>query len=372
MNKKIGLITTHFAINYGATLQAYALHKAINNLNHTCEVVDYSPSEQVYGKEISYNFSSLKESVNSLFIFFNRKYQKDMASKINSFDLFVRENFNLSTDKYSSYQDLKANILEYEVLICGSDQIWNLNLINDPVFFLEFTEELPKTRFISYAASIAEELTKEKYQELVKRVSHFSAISIREKNDACKLRQLSKKKINWVLDPVFLLTKSDWRCISKDVDIDEPYILCYEVSSSKIFSEALRIFKKKSGLRLVCINSRPYNKHNADVMLTDVSPQEFIGLIKNASFVFTSSFHAVVFSIVFERQFFVVANKLRSSRHESILNALSLESRLGYDLEDCIDLNEVKGIDYDKVREKLLCLREASLAYLNLSIKGQK
>lgn len=366
---KVGLVTTHFTINYGAVLQGYSLYKAIENLGHDCEVINYSPEGNVYGKKNVYRFNTIKASVSSFLLCSNIKFRRDLMRKRESFSLFVKENFKLSDKKFTTYDDVNKNMANYDALVCGSDQIWNINLMNDPVFFLEFHRRLPDAKYVSYAASIAEKMTNTQYESILNRVNHFDAISIREQRDASILNSMSDKEVVDVLDPVFLQTKSDWLELAENVHVNEPYILCYEMSSDNKFADALKKLRQNLGIKLVCINSKPYNKHGADILLTDVSPQEFVSLISNASFVFTSSFHGVAFSIILEKQFYTMASKFRDSRHRNILNQFSLESRIISDSTIFESKQSLPIIDYSVVSKKVKLLSQRSQNFLKKALE---
>ena len=205
---KIGLITTQFAINFGAVLQAYALRKKIENIGYDCEIISYFPNYKVGGRNnIPLKFNSLKNTVLSFIYLLNLKYQKDYQKKIEKFNKFLNKECNLSEQKYYSYLELKNKLPKYDCLVCGSDQIWNLNLFSDPSLFLRFENIYPDINYIAYAPSIAENLTDRQYESIIKKTHHFSAISIREKNAANILNKYSDINIKNVLDPVFLLSE---------------------------------------------------------------------------------------------------------------------------------------------------------------------
>ncbi|WP_064605348.1 polysaccharide pyruvyl transferase family protein [Photobacterium sp. J15] len=366
----VGLITTHFTINYGAVLQGYALQKAIINLGYNCETIDYSPEGDSYGKKNKYNFSTLRGSIGSVLQLINFKYRHDLSKKRELFNEFVSKEFNLSSAKFSDYSDLKKNVSEYDVFVCGSDQIWNLNLIDDLSFFLKFDCVYPNSKYVAYAPSVSEALSDEQYDEITKRVKHFSHLSTREEDASIRLANHSNRKVENVIDPTFLLTQQDWASLAEGIKIDEPYILCFEVASDSHFSARLKELRKKLPYKLVTISTKPYNKHSADYNLTDISPYQFLGLIKNAKFVITSSFHATAFSVIFEKDFLVIPNKFRSSRHVNLLKKFDLESRILFSGDDLSNFVSLENINYENVRNKVRDIRANSLNYLENALKG--
>ena len=368
---RIGLVTTHFAINYGAVLQAYALRRSIEKLGNDCEILNYSPLYSVSGREVVYRFNTLRNILFSTLLICNYPFRKKTRDKVSKFDNFLNKYCKLTKQTYSSYLDMRKKMPEYDILICGSDQIWNLNLVNDPAFFLRFEDKYPDSKYIAYGPSIAEKLLPDQYNELKGAISHFSAISIREKDGAEIVSKLTNKPIKNVLDPVLLLDQSEWSEIAEPLKIEKPYLLCYSIADDVNFNKALRILKKKLNLKLVCINLTPFNKFKADILLTDISPENFVWLFKNAEFVCTSSFHGTAFSVLFEKQFFTIPGKKRASRHESLLEQLALKNRLLFDLSLIDNENEIEKIDFDYSSFKLRELKQESINYLISSLAGK-
>jgi hypothetical protein len=361
-----GLITTHRAINYGAVLQAYALRQKIEEYTGYCEVIDLVLENKVTGRSLDYTFRTFKDIVRSLLLFL---FSNKIKNKIRKIDEFVDKNMVLSKRKFFSYNDLCQNISkEYDVLICGSDQIWNLNLFKEPSFFLRFEEILPNIKYISYAPSIAEDITESQGSLLRENIKHFSAISVREQRDAEKLQGLTDKKVKSVIDPVFLLPTNEWNKIIQPIDeITEPYILLYAIAANDEYKKIVKRIKKQYQYDVICINSHFYNKYKADKLLTDISPGNFIWLIKNAYMVCTSSFHALAFSIIFNKEFIVVPDIKRASRHISILEALGIENHLFFSA-DQFDIKNSSALDFEQINNKLEILRQNSLNFLSDSL----
>jgi hypothetical protein len=111
-----------------------------------------------------------------------------------------------------------------------------------------------------------------------------------------------------------------------------------------------------------------YNKYHATYCITDVSPENFIWLIKNAAIVCTTSFHALAFSIIFNKQFIVVPDGKRASRHISILNELDIREHLFFDA-DQFDEKNISKIDYEQVNIRLNALKSTSLNYLRKALE---
>ena len=111
---------------------------------------------------------------------------------------------------------------------------------------------------------------------------------------------------------------------------------------------------KQTGLKIVHFERR--NKHYKNVLKSfyKEGPISFISLIKNAEYIITTSFHATVFSIIFNKKFIVVSNSKTSSRLANLLNKL--------------DYNE--KIDYEIVEKLLEKERNKSIAFLKKAIEN--
>ena len=365
---KIGIITTHFAINYGAVLQAYALRKTIDLLGHNCEIINYTPPNRVDGRNLVYNLDTLKSTIYSIILFLNIKFRINTSLKIKKFNSFLKHNCRMSSESYVTFSQLKSNIPFYESLVCGSDQIWNLNLFNDPAFFLRFEDIYPETNYIAYAPSIAEKMTKAQINIIAENIQHFSSLSMREHDSAKEMSAELDREIETVLDPVFLLKPEEWQIIEEPVDVDEPYILNYALLSGSEYSKVLKYVRKKIKHKLVTINLHPFDKHNSDYSFSSLSPGNYVWLFRNAEFICTSSFHGTAFSILFEKQFFTIPAPTRSARIENILKLLGLENRL---ITDSMSVENVYAnhiIDYGKAYSRLLMHRDNCMEYLQKAI----
>jgi hypothetical protein len=326
-------LTTHFAINYGAVLQAFALKKAIEDMGFSCEIIDYRPEISVSGRKIVYSFESIKDIIKSIYMYVNIHNRKVFKEKIKIFDTFLINYCGISKEKYISKNELEKGINKYNTLICGSDQIWNLNLIKDDSYFLNFSINIPDQKKIAYAPSIAEELTKDQYKEIYQKICNFDAISMREGSSCKKYFEVNNEKVENVLDPVFLIEKEEWKRFAKPVNIKKPYILVYSVAGDLEFKKMVKSLKKESNCQLICINTNVYNAYNSDILLNNVSPNQFVWLINNAKEVYTSSYHALLFSIIFNKPCSLKYNKIRSSRHNDILKLLNIK----YDINNVDD-----------------------------------
>ncbi len=354
---KVGILTFHRAINYGAVLQAYALNKKINYMGADCEIVDYrNPHiENMYHK-LKFK-GSLRRKV-SLVVNY-----RNIRKKTAKFSAFVEKNINKSPI-YKTISKLKENEYRYDMFISGSDQVWNPDCTEfDKAFFLDFTFSPKKA---SYAASFGTAMVSDKYEnEVANLISDFTYIGVREKQGAEYIKKITDKNVEVVLDPTFLLNKEEWEQIAKPSKYEKKkYVLIYMLMASKTLVDFARKVAKEKGCELISIG----NGRNKDITYAnDIGPDEFLSLIKNAEAVVTNSFHGTAFSINFGKEFYVELHNVknaRNSRMEDVLKLFELENRLICD-GNC----RAYDIDFEKTKKILEEEREKSVKYLEEVIK---
>lgn len=370
MYNKIGVITLHHNVNYGANLQAFATCKFVNDHNYNCEVVDYRlKSQEIKNNAISWAMlswnneqsKSLKRKIKlttALLISIPNRYKK-----IKKFKRFRRDFFVLSDVCHNEYDIANK---DFDFLICGSDQVWNPDIIEgiDPVFFCHINGVTNK---ISYAASLGRESYNEsdekKAAELIRKMDY---VSVREEKSIDYIKNISGKDVVGVCDPVFLLPKEEYEKITKPLKVKKPYLLVYSVINNQDMLRSAKKYAEQKGLTLVeiCPNKKRSENH---IQFTEKSPEEFLGAIKNAEIVVTNSFHGTAFSLIFQKEFYVFDNKARGSRITNILNKAGLEGRI---VEG--EIEEALPIDYEIVNEKLNDYIEPSKQFLLSALSAEK
>lgn len=377
-NKKIGLLTLDSKIyNYGGILQEYALWKYIQNLGYDCEIIDYDLKSENY--TFSLKRSIFNFSINKLIKRKNVKKNKEQKDDIDVnevinirkrlFDKF-RENMKYSERvKVHQLSKLQKN---YSSIICGSDQIWNPDY-NVPSFFLTFVT--PPAKSIIYAASIGKEnLTKHQLRIYRKLMKNLDFISVREKSAQQLLKsKMPEYSIDLVLDPTLLLTTDIWTSLANKVDrINSKYVFCYFLENNVNKKNAVSKYAKENGYKLISI---PYlhgkyciiDDEMSDIKL-DVGPIQFLNLIYNAETVITDSFHATVFSIIFNKRFRVFGRQC--GNYDMNTRVITLLSYFG--LSDClIQPSELDKeiIHYETKDEEFKKILKTSIDYLKNAIE---
>lgn len=345
---KIGIITL-MGNNYGGMLQAYALKNVIKSLGF--EVINFN--------YLLHSKSDFKSAIKNLvYIARDKKFKK-----------FKIENFKLSRPIKSSdiINEKEFNIDAY---IVGSDQVWNqqIPMKERRVFYLDFVKKAKK---IAYAASIGrDEVNEEEKEQIGKYLDDFDYISIREKTGVNLYQPLTQNKIENVLDPTLLLNSDDWDEIASKNSINKEYIFSYTLGAGKDVIESIDKISEMLNTDLVEIYYKKQFK-NEIKNVNNAGPNEFVGLVKNSKYVVTNSFHGMVFSILYRKNFWVFKRGNMNSRIYDLLELLDLTNRI-IDIEkiDSIDsINYAESIDYDKVYNILNVEKEKSIHFLHNALE---
>lgn len=388
--KKIGIITLyHKSVNYGGNLQAYALCKFLTKKGYLAEQICFSPTpknkESIKVKVKRFFFWGIGYAINNVFKRIKTKLVKSRKSSDRCLQekilkrrkdrekAFLNFNENLiphSEEVYFSDTISKAE-KNYDIFITGSDQVWNFKWYNS-AYFLDFVSS-SKIK-ISYAASIAIDKLNRKQTKVIKEsLEDYSIVSVREQRAVEQLTGKIDKPVELVLDPTFLLSKEDWDTVCKIPENIEPYVLCYFLGDNPIEREIATDFARRKSLRLVSI-LRPIDSEMVGISLYDASPEEFIGLIKKAEYIFTDSFHAVVFSYLYQKQYFVFNRSKDGNMNSRIVNITKLlctEERFCNGTDENIDyVNSLKNIDYTRENKEFMQYLEKSQQLLLKGIEG--
>ena len=354
--KKIGNITFHSAQNFGSALQEYALQefvKEICNKNCDYKIINMQKKEQKEMYKI-YDYATLKNIIKRM-IFLN--YKKDIRQKEKLFDDFITDKLNI-TKEYSSLNELKEENLEFDYIISGSDQVWNLHARDfDWANLIEFSKNAKK---VSYAASFGPEKqnwTEEQQDRMRKDLLEFEYLSVREEGSFNNVKKLIDRDVSINIDPTMLLNKSKWlKNINEEPIIKKKYILLYDIYGnkdaveiakeiSKIFNFPVVILRNEHKLHMI----HEFEKHYA------TGPCEFLNILNNAELVLSSSFHGTVFSILLQKPFFAI-NGLKDFRINTLLNRMNLEDR-SVNVEDFKNKCE-KAFDIDFKESEIILDKE--------------
>ena len=364
---------TWWRYNYGSILQAYALQSELKELG----IDDYEIICQ-YGKKVA-SISNLKEKIKRIGVRpslkrivwkFGLKKLRDRNRNIQS---FVDNYLHVSQKEYNEENIVEANNV-YDGFVCGSDQIWNPKLTDvNSMYWLTFASK-EKLKF-SYAPSIGVDKFSDEQKEAIKNnLSSFKGISSREENGTNLINDaLGANKCVTVLDPTLLVDRKIWDNISlSENQYGEKYIFVYMLRGTKKQRKLIEEFAKLKGLKIVTMpfldneKIEIYDFKFGDIKLWDASPADFITVIRNAEYVFTDSFHCMLFSCMYHRDFYTFP-KIGQAQINRMLNFQKLVSASEHMISNEIDVNEienVKRIDWNYVDSILNDKRKESEAYL--------
>ena len=315
---KAGIVTFHFVNNYGGALQAYALRKTIEkNFCQDVGLVDYR-----------HWFIRFTDAVRMLPITTNVRYYgpwfrsfRRMRKRRRKFAAFTARELNLSK-RINFTPGLGKLKGQYQILIAGSDQIWNPTItmgLAKP-YFLTFAD--PDCRKISYAASVGQ-MSDSKKRNLKGYLSKLDAVSIREEVDW--LEKSAKFPIEHHIDPTFLLSEKEWRQVATIPRTREKYILTYFMQKNEAAYETVKKIKEATGYKVFDISRYGYKPDCVDKSFVDVGPEEFLGLFASATQVITNSFHGMAFSLIFSKPVDFIPIKRFSGRIEALSELFRLE-----------------------------------------------
>lgn len=371
---KAGIVTFNSAHNYGAVLQVYAMQEYLKSLGLDVDVINYRIKEidNVYKL---YNvrrkdpklIRGIKKAKKILKVNLCERWK---IEKRKNFEYFINNVLN-TTKPYTTLQEIQKDFLQYDVLIAGSDQIWNTELTKGfkPAYFLEFGNK--DARRISYAASLGNDSIDEKYILFYKRyLENFDFISVREEAMKDILKDLTDKPITRVIDPTLLLDKEVYDNLKIETKYKgKDYIYVHYIGNDDKTYEIADQLSRKLGIPVLHNRQKGLFENELD-SLFNARPEEFISVIENAKYIVTNSFHTTVFSLIYEKDFITIPHATRPARMQNLLEIAGLSNHLVEDVRIMPKLETLK-IDYKDVKRRLLEERKSSIEFLNNAIYGE-
>lgn len=359
---KIGILTFHFAHNYGAVLQAFALQKYLIEKGHDVEIINHVPPSMKNGYKMTMwrECISLKHPFRSIYKLYVESHLYRLRKlRWKRFNSFINKNLILSNGQVVDSK--------YDAYIVGSDQVWNTKITKGfyGPYFCRFSFNKDNRLYISYAASMEanslNEVQKRTYKEYLK---SFDYISVRESAFVSLLQPLTTKQIYQTIDPTLLVNRDFWDKMTICPNVGKKYILLYRVWGNEARLITNKMSAEYSLDVIELVSWLDYKTHKNKYQAA--SPIDFISLFKYADFVVTDSFHGTAFSIIFNKNFYFVKTNDSQSRSESLLMSLGLQNRIinGKEL-----LNyKLNNIDYTNVMNKLELLKKNSVNFLDLAL----
>lgn len=368
---KVGILTFHFSDNYGALFQAYALKKWFEQNGHQAYFVEYHPSYVESGGEFSLKNIFSKSTLKVAFLKASKIYQALYvpAEFPMAMACFRSEKLGVMTEVVQTIDSAMAMpiTLGTDMLVCGSDQIWNPpeHYGVDPVYFLDFLEH-KGVRLISYAPSFGSNSLNSLYaDEIARLVVKLDAVSIREESGADIIRNIANVEAKVVPDPTLLPV--DFSPILEGYPgVSENYCFCYYLRSVEGVRETIAEIRSTNAIDVLEVHN-PHRRWQSVGDLIYPSPGQWLSLLKKSKVVVTNSFHGVALSIINNKEFLFVAlrgNKSKmNARAEGLLEKTGLKNRAIYSNEEIKGVLE-SSIDWAAVNSKIEALREVGAGFL--------
>lgn len=369
---KIGILTLSASDNCGSLLQAYALQCVLVKMGCEVEIINFvtKVSEKMYR---IVHPSYIKRPKKLIGIFLNYhvlKKQKDDYQEFRKKFLYITSNL------YNSEEELKKLDGIYDIIVCGSDQVWNTRMYDyDKAYALNWCN---KTERVAYAVSLGDNKNNnlEDFINGEFELHKFKAVSVREKSAQEKFKRFLNYNTELSLDPTMLLKKDDWKILVNEEGIPkEKFIFFYSYNyEDEIKNQIVADFAKNTGLKVFVINpSRWTDKRNFKFKFTifdQSGPLAFLKLMWYAEYSLVESFHGIIFSYIFQKQFWFLRNTKNGNlddRINDLMDIIELKDRIMYPGK--VNPQLFQKIDYTQKYTKYETLRKSSLSYINRILK---
>lgn len=383
MKKKIGIITWFKYENYGTKLQALALQAYLKQIGYKVELIDFRIPEvhSILKKKSFFQFT--QKIVNWLVTRLAKYlYREKLLLRSQRMKNVIKEYCTIS-DYAEDDATYIAICNQYDILICGSDQIWNPNWYH-PYYYADFPEIRPKK--ISYAPSIGIQDIPDSLKALMKKsLKSFSYITVREERAAQLLEPLIGYFPEKVIDPTMLLSGQQWIELlgidnkssyngKKNDNNEFQYVLCYFLSDNRKYWNAAKKFAKMHNLPIKIIPQGGLSFFEKGDICAEAGVKEFLEFILNATYVLTDSFHGTIFSLLMEKEVYIFERFQednyfsQNSRIKELVKQFGIEEHfLPYGTSS---ITEKEYIDYTNIKKHLYLLQTNSNEILLNAIKS--
>lgn len=378
---KIGILTQPLYCNYGGILQCYALQTILQRMGHETIILqrEFNRKHNILDACVYYakHFVKLTLGKKSSWHYYVDSQKRDYIAQ-NTYK-FIEKNINPRTNHCYSTKELKKEVEKQKLnaIIVGSDQVWRPDYspcISN--YFLDFLEGNCSIKKISYAASFGKDqwtLSEKKTVKLRKLLKEFNSVSVREKSAIKLCKDVFHVEATQVIDPTLLLDSKDYQALVAPNKTNRGNLFCYIIDKNKKKREIINFLSKKNNYKP--FESMPLLSDTKDNLYKDIDKcvyppiEDWISAFSEADMVLTDSFHGTVFSIIFNKPFWVIGNKGRGmARFESLLSLFNLNCRLISE-SNLMNIDFTKQIDWETVNERRNVLKKSSLLFLTNALK---
>lgn len=342
---KIGILTFHRAINYGAVLQTFSLSRYLTKKGNTVSIVDYYPVEDEKDFDIFRSWFSPRGFIYNILVL---PYSLRLKNRKNKFKEFVEHKLQLTQRVYTPAELSRLDGI-FDAFVTGSDQVFNpVNENSIKAYYLTFANNAKKIAYApSFGLSSFDEGLKEK---LSSALCDFNGLSCRETKGAQFIEKCTNKSCPVVVDPVFLTSKEEWLTEVSHIKpiIDGEYIFIYDLNGRESLLRMASKLKEIHDIPVVCLTTKKYGIHyNVDKLLINVGPLEFVKYIADAKYVLTDSFHGLSFSVIMRKRFLsLIALEKSSERIFNLLNIIGEKKRI-------VTFDKIESFEFQTIDEKL-------------------
>jgi hypothetical protein len=384
MKKKVGLVT-YYKENYGSVLQCYATKYFLSSLGLECDVIYRMYKTRMISAERMTNI--FRHAMRAIWYKGYLEQYVSMHKAMNGEKSYLIDDAKKKLDEFISAWICPKGYTwkqlcqigkdsEYVAFVAGSDQIWNASINIDPVFFLKFTK---KEKRIAFAPSFGvSEIPTFNKRDVQNGINGFNRIAVREETGEQILSKLSSVPYVRIADPVVMLTKSEWNSFSESAHhIDEPYIFAHFLNRpSDTAICAINMLSSTYNLRVILF-SYDYSEFTKIKKGKKISgdPIDYVGLINNAEYICTDSFHTTMLSIILNKKFYTFQRQYLHSSNQSS-RIIDLVKRYGleqyYISGNLTKMPEWKVISWNKINDRLANERNLTRDYLETEIAIRK
>lgn len=353
--------------NYGSALQSWALTQAINKLGEgkwQAKLVDYCP-----------DILADKDPLNPMKNMWDKDEESRKLCKMTlpairvnyeKFNRFYNEEFNKTKKTYTS-KNFNEIVKDEDIngFVCGSDTIFCIDEFGfDDGYYANY-DCMKNGYSISYAASFGDaHFDEESYKTLNERLQNFKALGLRENAMVPYAKEHTNVSVQKVVDPTLLLKEEDYKTITSKPLENEKYLLIYGRRRNDKMNAFAEKIANENGWKIVEISLQAKNaeKHK---MFYEAGVEEFLSLVKNAEYIVTNSFHGMIFSVQFRKQFVIFSREQCDTKITELLGMFGLSDRMLKNGDE--EFN--KDIDYNAVHERIDVERIKSLDFLKENLE---
>ena len=333
---KIYILTIHCIHNFGSVFQSYGLVKYLCNQGYDAQIIDYRPSYYYKGRNIIKRYVSILLNPIS-YIKQHRKYER-----------FIKNNLPVTDEMYKTISDLESFVNEKAIFIAGGDQIWNSfhPCGRDDAYKLTFSKKGKKLAFGTSMGRTS--FSEAELKQLGNKIEDYLFVGLREQSTVDMLKPYVSIPVKHMADPVLLLDRNEYLgFVGEKALIKEPYLVMYLADKSELLEKTVSFIANRFGLKIVHVCGFR-KKCECDYFLKATGPEDLLNLIYYSKFVISASFHATLFSLLFEKQFCTLLPEAgTNARIENLLDFFDIKSRIIHSEAEIERL--VQPIDYSKI-----------------------